>query len=47
MADIHDLIIAATALTEQAGVLARDVRDFTRVPGLEIEIFDLSSLACG
>ena len=32
----HDLMIAATALSEDAAVLTVNVRDFARVPGLSV-----------
>ncbi len=32
----HDLQIAATALNREHGVLTYNVRDFSRVPGLEV-----------
>ena len=44
MIDIHDLQIAATAITERAAVLTRDVRDFPNVPDLEVQVFDLAFL---
>jgi tRNA(fMet)-specific endonuclease VapC len=36
MIGAHDLIIAATALTHDCAVLTENVRDFERVPGLEV-----------
>lgn len=30
----HDLLIAATAMRHQAGLVTRNVREFSRVPGL-------------
>ncbi len=36
MIALHDLIIAATALANGYGVLTENVRDFIRVPGLEV-----------
>lgn len=32
----HDLIIAATALTHDAALLTQNVREFERVPGLDV-----------
>jgi tRNA(fMet)-specific endonuclease VapC len=32
----HDMLIAATALSLEYGVLTHNVRDFTRVPGLVV-----------
>ncbi len=32
----HDLLIAATALTNGCAVLTANIRDFSRVPGLDI-----------
>ena len=36
MTGAHDLLIAATALAHGDGVLTDNVRDFDRVPGLEV-----------
>lgn len=36
----HDLIIAATALTYGHHVLTHNVRDFARVPGLDVKTVD-------
>lgn len=33
----HDLMIAATALSVDYGVLTADLRDFKRIPGLRVE----------
>jgi len=35
----HDLLIAATALALDYGVLTADIRDFERIPGLRVEIW--------
>ena len=32
----HDLLIAATALAHGYGVMTDNIRDFERVPGLEV-----------
>jgi tRNA(fMet)-specific endonuclease VapC len=32
----HDILIAATALRHQAVLVTRNVREFSRVPGLQI-----------
>jgi predicted nucleic acid-binding protein len=32
----HDLILAATAMSREAGVATRDLRSFPKIPGLEI-----------
>jgi tRNA(fMet)-specific endonuclease VapC len=36
MIGTHDLIIAATALAHDFAVLTHNVRDFNRIPGLEV-----------
>lgn len=44
MIKAHDLLIAAAALDQRAAVLTRDVRDFPKVPNLDVQVFDLSLL---
>ena len=45
MIKAHDLLIAAAALDQRATVLTRDLRDFPKVPDLEVEVFDLGLLS--
>jgi tRNA(fMet)-specific endonuclease VapC len=40
MIKANDLFIAATALAYGFTVLTRDVRDFSRVPGLAVQVFE-------
>jgi tRNA(fMet)-specific endonuclease VapC len=40
---IHDLIIAATAMAMNFGVITRDTRSFPRIPGLEVVLLTSSS----
>ena len=39
--DVHDLQLAATALAHGLTVLTKDLRDFTRVPGLDVQVFGI------
>ncbi len=37
----HDLLIGATALANGFGVATSDARSFPRIPGLEVEVFEV------
>ena len=41
----NDLLIAATALVNEATLVTRNVREFQRVPGLRVECWDELDLA--
>lgn len=41
----NDLLIAATALVNEATLVTRNVREFQRVPGLRVECWDELELA--